>query len=29
MAVSWVQSINPVFIIILAGVFAALWTKLG
>ncbi|MET0977091.1 MAG: peptide MFS transporter [Leifsonia sp.] len=24
-----VQSINPVFIIILAGVFAALWTKLG
>jgi len=29
MGVSWVQSINPVFIIILAGVFAALWTKLG
>lgn len=29
MPVSWVQSINPVFIIILAGVFAALWTKLG
>lgn len=26
---SWVQSINPVFIIVLAGVFAALWTKLG
>lgn len=26
---SWVQSINPVFIIILAGVFAAMWTKLG
>lgn len=26
---SWVTSINPVFIIILAGVFAALWTKLG
>ncbi|WP_137846390.1 peptide MFS transporter [Microbacterium sp. 2FI] len=25
----WVQSINPVFIIILSGVFAALWTKLG
>jgi POT family proton-dependent oligopeptide transporter len=24
-----VQSINPVFIIILSGVFAALWTKLG
>ena len=29
MPVSWVQSINPVFIIILAGVFAAFWTKLG
>ncbi|MDR7311305.1 POT family proton-dependent oligopeptide transporter [Nocardioides luteus] len=29
MPVSWVNSINPVFIIILAGVFAALWTKLG
>ena len=29
MPVSWVQSINPVFIIILAGAFAALWTKLG
>ncbi|WP_226344057.1 peptide MFS transporter [Agilicoccus flavus] len=26
---SWVQSINPVFIIVFAGVFAALWTKLG
>lgn len=26
---SWVQSINPVFIIAFAGVFAALWTKLG
>lgn len=25
----WVQSINPVFIIVLSGVFAALWTKLG
>ncbi|MCT9819669.1 peptide MFS transporter [Microbacterium sp. W1N] len=25
----WVQSINPVFIIILSGVFAALWTRLG
>lgn len=24
-----VQSINPVFIIILSGIFAALWTKLG
>lgn len=29
MPVSWVQSINPVFIILLSGVFAALWTKLG
>lgn len=27
--VSWVQSINPVFIIILSGVFSALWLKLG
>lgn len=27
--VSWVQSINPIFIIVLSGVFAALWTKLG
>ncbi|MGL4305089.1 MAG: peptide MFS transporter [Mycobacteriaceae bacterium] len=27
--VSWVQSINPVFIILLAPAFAALWTKLG
>nr|WP_228460768.1 oligopeptide:H+ symporter [Gordonia crocea] len=26
---SWVQSINPVFIIVFAGVFAALWTALG
>nr|WP_246298705.1 oligopeptide:H+ symporter [Nocardioides panaciterrulae] len=29
MPVSWVQSINPVFIIILAPLFAALWTKWG
>lgn len=29
MPVSWVNSINPVFIIALAGVFAAMWTKLG
>jgi POT family proton-dependent oligopeptide transporter len=29
MPVSWVQSINPVFIIVLSGAFAALWTKLG
>ena len=27
--VGWVQSINPVFILILSGVFAAVWTKLG
>jgi proton-dependent oligopeptide transporter, POT family len=26
---SWVQSINPVFIITFAGIFAAAWTKLG
>ncbi|WP_378146390.1 peptide MFS transporter [Cnuibacter sp. UC19_7] len=26
---AWVQSINPIFIIILSGVFAAIWTKLG
>jgi proton-dependent oligopeptide transporter, POT family len=29
MPVSWVQSINPIFIIILSGVFAAVWTKMG
>ncbi|WP_371400441.1 peptide MFS transporter [Kribbella sp. NBC_00662] len=29
MPVSFVQSINPVMIIILSGVFAAIWTKLG
>ncbi len=29
MPVSWVQSINPVMIILLAGVFAATWTRLG
>jgi POT family proton-dependent oligopeptide transporter len=27
--VSWVQSINPVFIVALSGVFAALWARLG
>ena len=27
--VSWVQSVNPVFIILLSGVFAALWTRWG
>ncbi|NLU83720.1 peptide MFS transporter [Rhodococcus sp. HNM0569] len=26
---TWVQSINPVFIIVFAGIFAALWTRLG
>ncbi|WP_353113073.1 peptide MFS transporter [Microbacterium sp.] len=29
MPVSWVQSINPVFIIVLSGAFAAIWTALG
>ncbi|GAA5146300.1 peptide MFS transporter [Microbacterium pseudoresistens] len=29
MPVSWVQSINPVFIIVLSGVFAWIWTKMG
>jgi proton-dependent oligopeptide transporter, POT family len=29
MPVPWVQSINPVFIIVLSGVFAAIWTQLG
>ena len=29
MPVSWVQSINPIMIIVLSGVFAALWTRLG
>jgi POT family proton-dependent oligopeptide transporter len=29
MPVSWVNSINPVFVIVLSGVFAALWTRLG
>ncbi|WIB01630.1 peptide MFS transporter [Curtobacterium sp. MCBA15_012] len=29
MPVAWAQSINPVFIILLSGVFAAVWTKLG
>ncbi|MFC4002578.1 peptide MFS transporter [Prauserella oleivorans] len=27
--VSWVTSVNPVFIIVLAPLFAAVWTKLG
>ncbi len=29
MPIPWVQSINPVFIILLAGVFTAVWSKLG
>jgi POT family proton-dependent oligopeptide transporter len=29
MPVSWVNSINPVMVIVFAGVFAAIWTKLG
>ncbi|EME52485.1 peptide MFS transporter [Amycolatopsis decaplanina] len=29
MPVAWANSINPIFIILLAGAFAALWTKLG
>jgi len=29
MPVSWVQSINPIFIIALSGAFAAIWTKWG
>lgn len=29
MPIPWVQSFNPFFIIVLAPVFAALWTKLG
>ena len=29
MPIAWVNSINPIFIIVLAGAFAALWTKLG
>ena len=29
MPISWVQSINPIFIILFSGVLAAVWTKLG
>jgi POT family proton-dependent oligopeptide transporter len=29
MPVSWVNSINPVFVIVLAGAFAAMWTRMG
>ncbi|MCU1529966.1 MAG: transporter [Frondihabitans sp.] len=27
--IAWVQSINPIFVIVLSGVFAAVWTRLG
>ncbi|QNO38126.1 peptide MFS transporter [Protaetiibacter sp. SSC-01] len=29
MPVSWVNSINPIFVIVLSGVFAAIWTRMG
>ena len=29
MPISWVSSINPVMVIVFAGVFAAVWTRLG
>jgi len=29
MPISWINSINPIFVIILSGVFAAVWSKLG
>lgn len=29
MPTSWTQSIEPVFVVLLAGVFAAVWTKMG
>ncbi len=29
MPVPWINSINPIFIIVLSGVFAAIWTMLG
>ena len=29
MPVSWVQSINPIFIILIAPLFAAVWTRMG
>lgn len=29
MPIPWINSINPVFVIILSGVFAAIWTRLG
>lgn len=29
MPISWINSINPIFVIVLSGVFAAIWTKLA
>lgn len=29
MPISWVNSINPIFVIVLSGVFAAVWARLG
>ncbi len=29
MPVSWINSINPIFVIVLSGVFAAVWSRLG
>ncbi|GGJ91239.1 MFS transporter [Pilimelia anulata] len=29
MPIAWVNSINPIFVIVFAGVLAALWTRLG
>jgi POT family proton-dependent oligopeptide transporter len=29
MPVAWVQSINPVFVIVLSGIFTSVWTRLG
>jgi POT family proton-dependent oligopeptide transporter len=29
MPISWVNSINPIFVIILSGIFAAIWAKFG
>ncbi|GAA5036806.1 peptide MFS transporter [Microbacterium fluvii] len=29
MPVSWINSINPIFVIVFSGVFAAIWSRLG
>ena len=29
MPVTWIQTINPVFIVVLSGVFAVMWSRLG